>query len=183
MAQRYCDWLSQKLGKKVRLPTEAEWEWACRAGTDTEFNYGTKDTDFSTHENMADYMFIELAVRGVNPQPFARGNDPKPKNLPPALWDYELRDRRFNDHVLHLAKVGSYAPNAWGLYDMHGNAAEWTSSAWHSYPYDGNATGDQKVVRGGSWYRRPVVSTSAWRWRYPMWMRPFDVGFRVVVED
>ncbi len=183
MAQRYCDWLSQKLGKKVRLPTEAEWEWACRAGTDTEFNYGTKDTDFSTHENMADYMFIELAVRGVNPQPFARGNDPKPKNLPPALWDYELRDRRFNDHVLHLAKVGSYAPNAWGLYDMHGNAAEWTSSAWHSYPYDGNATGDLKVVRGGSWYRRPIVSASAWRWRYPTWMRPFDVGFRVVVED
>ena len=184
MAQQYCAWLSKRLGRKVRLPTEAEWEWACRAGTDTEFNYGTKDDDFSKHENMADYMFIELAVVGVNPQPFARGDDPQPKNLPPALWDYELRDRRFNDHVLHLAKVGSYAPNVWGLYDMHGNVAEWTSSPWRSYPYDEKtADGDLKVVRGGSWYRRPVVSSSAWRWRYPSWMRPFDVGFRVVVED
>ena len=184
MAQQYCDWLSKKLGNKVRLPTEAEWEWACRAGTDTEFNYGTKDSDFSKHENMADYMFIELAVRGVNPQPFARGNDPKPKKLPPAIWDYELRDRRFNDHVLHLAKVGSYAPNAWGLYDMHGNVAEWTSSSWQAYPYNESADANElKVVRGGSWYRRPMVSSSAWRWRYPAWMRPFDVGFRVVVED
>ena len=184
MAQQYCEWLSKKLGKKVRLPTESEWEWACRAGTDTEFNYGTKDTDFSRHENMADYMLIELAVRGVNPQPFAHGNECKPKTLPPPLWDYELRDRRFNDHVLHLAKVGSYAPNAWGLYDMHGNAAEWTASSWHSYPYNEKvAPNELKVVRGGSWYRRPVVSSSAWRWRYPSWMRPFDVGFRVVIEE
>jgi formylglycine-generating enzyme required for sulfatase activity len=184
MARQYCEWLSKKLGKKVRLPTEAEWEWACRAGTDTEFNYGTKDSDFSSHENMADYMFIELAVIGVNPRPFAYGNDPKPRRLPPTIWDYELRDRRFNDRVLHLAKVGSYAPNAWGLYDMHGNVAEWTANSWHSYPYEEkDADGDLKVVRGGSWYRRPVVSSSAWRWRYPAWMRPFDVGFRVVVED
>ena len=183
MAQQYCEWLSKRLGRKVRLPTEAEWEWACRAGTESEFNYGTKDDDFSAHENMADYMLIELAVHGVNPQPFARGNDPSPKRLPPALWDYELRDRRFNDHVLHLAKVGSYAPNAWGLHDMHGNVAEWTSGSWHAYPYDPAAQGELKVVRGGSWARRPVVSSSAWRWRYPAWMRPFDVGFRVVVED
>ena len=188
-ANAYCAWLSKKLGKTVRLPTEAQWEWACRAGTDTPLNYGGFDTDFSKHENFADHMFIELAVNGVNPQPIAKGNDPDPQKKPPVLWDYELRDRRFNDGVLHLAKVASYAPNAWGLHDMHGNVAEWTRSAYKPYPYsdtDGrnNATVDeQKVVRGGSWYRRPHVSTSSWRWRYPGWMRPFDVGFRVVIED
>jgi len=188
-ANAYCAWLSKKIGKTVRLPTEVQWEWSCRAGTDTPLNYGGFDTDFSKHENFADYMLIELAVVGVNPQPIAKGDDPNPAKLPPPHWDYELRDRRFNDGVLHLAKVASYAPNAWGLHDMHGNVAEWTRSAYKPYPYndaDGrnNATVDEhKVVRGGSWYRRPHISTSSWRWRYPGWMRPFDVGFRVVIEE
>jgi formylglycine-generating enzyme required for sulfatase activity len=188
-ANAYCAWLSKKLGKKVRLPTEAQWEWACRAGTATPMNYGDLNADFSKAENLADYTLIEMAVEGVDPKPIARGDDPKPAKLPSALYDYELRDRRFNDGVLHLAKVGSYAPNAWGLYDMHGNAAEWTRSAFKPYPYsekDGrnNTTVDErKVVRGGSWCRRQIRSTSSWRWGYPGWMRPFDVGFRVVIED
>jgi len=188
-ANAYCAWLSKKTGKAVRLPTEAQWEWACRAGSATPMNYGGFDDDFSKRENLADYMFIELAVEGVDPKPIARGDDPKPAKLPPPLYDYELRDRRFNDGVLHLARVGSYAPNAWGLHDMHGNVAEWTRSAYRPYPYgdaDGrnNATVDErKVVRGGSWYRRSIRATSSWRWGYPGWMRPFDVGFRVVVED
>ena len=188
-ANAYCAWLSKKLGKNVRLPTEAQWEWACRAGTSTPMNYGDFNADFSKSENLADYMLIELAVEGVDPKPIARGDDPKPARLPSPLYDYELRDRRFNDGVLHLAKVGAYAPNAWGLCDMHGNVAEWTRSAYKAYPYsekDGrnNATVDErKVVRGGSWYRRSIRSTSSWRWGYPGWMRPFDVGFRVVIED
>ena len=185
LAQKYCAWLSEKTGRKVRLPTEAEWEWACRAGTGSDLNYGTVTDDFSARENLADYSLIELAVIGVDPQPIARRDDPNPQRRPDAVWDYELRARNANDHVLHLAEVGSYAPNAWGLYDMHGNAAEWTSGGWHDYPYDAAkaAGGELKVVRGGSWARRPCVSGSAWRWRYPAWMRPFDVGFRIVVED
>ena len=175
-AQAFCEWLSKKTGRTVRLPTETEWEWACRAGTATPMNYGGWDDDFSARENLADYMLIELAVKGVNPVPIARGCDPNPKRLPDPLWDYELRDRRFNDGVLHLAEVGSYASNAWGLKDMHGNVAEWTSSSWEKGT-------DLKVVRGGSWYRRQMLAASAARWRYPAWMRPFDVGFRVVVEE
>ena len=188
-ANAYCAWLSKKIGKNVRLPTEAQWEWACRAGTATPMNYGDINADFSKSENLADYMLIEFAVEGVDPKPIAYGNDPKPAKLPSALWDYELRDRRYNDGAFHLANVGSYAPNAWGLCDMHGNAAEWTRSTYKPYPYsdaDGrNSTlGDErKVVRGGSWYRRQIRATSSWRWGYPGWMRPFDVGFRVVIEE
>lgn len=175
-AGKFCDWLSKKTGRTVRLPTETEWEWACRAGTATPMNYGGWNDDFSTRENLADHMLIELAVIGVNPRPIAHGSDPDPKRRPNPLWDYELRDRRFNDGVLHLARVGSYAPNAWGLRDMHGNVAEWTGSPWQ----EGT---DLKVVRGGSWSRRQMLSSSAVRWRYPAWMRPFDVGFRVVIEE
>ncbi len=188
-ANAYCAWLSKKIGKTVRLPTEAQWEWACRAGSATPMNYGGFDDDFSKHENLADYMLIELAVEGVDPKPIARGDDPASAKRPSALFDYELRDRRFNDGVLHLAAVGRYAPNAWGLHDMHGNVAEWTRSAYKPYPYsdgDGRNTetvDERKVVRGGSWYRRQSRATSSWRWGYPGWMRPFDVGFRVVIED
>lgn len=186
-ANRFCEWLSRKTGRKVRLPSEAQWEWACRAGTETPMNYGGWNDDFSKHENLADYMFIELAVVGVNPQPITRGTDRNPRRRPNALMDYELRDRRFNDGVLHLAKVGSYAPNAWGLKDMHGNVAEWTRSPWKAYPVtsgdDAAAADGLKVVRGGSWYRRQLSASSASRWRYPVWMRPFDVGFRIIVED
>ncbi|MEI6645725.1 MAG: SUMF1/EgtB/PvdO family nonheme iron enzyme [bacterium] len=179
-ANAFCAWLSKKINKTVRLPTEAQWEWACRAGTVTPMNYGDLNTDFSKKENLADATLVQLAVSGIDPQPMVN---------PSPLYDYELRDRRFNDGVLHLAKTGSYTPNAWGLYDMHGNVAEWTRSAYRPYPYsdsDGrnNTTVDErKVVRGGSWYRRPQLASSSWRWSYPGWMRPFDVGFRVVIED
>ena len=179
-AGAYCQWLSKQLGKAMRLPTEAQWEWACRAGSSTAMNYGDLNADFSKQENLADYKLIELAISGIIPQPMKD---------PPPLYDYELRDRRFNDGVLHLAKVGSYAPNAWGLHDMHGNVAEWTRSAYRPYPYsdaDGRnntAVDERKVVRGGSWYRRPHRATSSWRWGYPGWMKPFDVGFRIVIEE
>jgi formylglycine-generating enzyme required for sulfatase activity len=188
-AHAFCAWLSEKTGRRVSLPTEAQWEWACRAGNAAPMNFGGFDDDFSKRENLADYMLIELAVVGVDPKPYALGTDPKPARLPPPMYDYELRDRRFNDGALHLAKVGSYEPNAWGLHDMHGNVAEWTSSAYKPYPYDAadgreNGSADErKVVRGGSWYRRQHRATSSWRWGYPGWMRPFDVGFRVVIED
>ena len=176
-AVAFCEWLSKKSGKKVRLPTEAEWEYACRAGTNTPMNYGDYNTDFSAHANLADLTLKRLAVHGIDPQPI-RNPDP--------FWDYELKDPRFYDKVLHLAKVGSYAANAFGLKDMHGNVAEWTSSPFVAYPngetseaYDAAL----RVIRGGSWYQRQHRATSAWRWGYPTWQRPYNVGFRVVIED
>ncbi len=173
-ATAYCQWLSKKLGKKVRLPTEAEWEYACRAGTSTPMNYGDFNADFSQHENLADVQLKKLAVSGVDPQPIRNPND---------LMDYEKKDARYDDGVLHLAKAGSYQPNAFGLHDMHGNVAEWTSSAYAPYPYGANAKGDLKVVRGGSWYDRQIRASSATRWGFKPWQRVFDTGFRVVIED
>jgi formylglycine-generating enzyme required for sulfatase activity len=176
-AEAFCQWLSEKTGKKVRLPTEAEWEYACRAGTTTPMYFGDYNTDFSQYENLADVTMKRLAVHGIDPMPIRN---------PDRFWDYEKKDPRFNDGVLHLANVGSYKPNAFGLYDMHGNVAEWTSSPFVAYP---NGTGceafdaTKRVVRGGSWYQRQMRATSAWRWAYPTWQRPFDVGFRVVIED
>ena len=69
---------------------------------------------------------------------------------------------------------------------MHGNVAEWTSSPFVSYaggPGFEGADPALKVIRGGSWYQRPIRATSANRWGYPQWQHPYNVGFRVVVED
>jgi len=178
-AMAFCEWLSKKSGKKVTLPTEAQWEWACRAGAETPLSFGNFDSDFSLFANLAGAERKQLAVSGVNPQPMSN---------PPPIVDYELRDPRFNDKVLHLANVGSFKPNAFGLYDMHGNVAEWTRSAYKPYPYKDDARNntmadEKKVVRGGSWNSRQIRATSTWRWGYPGWMRPFDVGFRVIIED
>ncbi|MHC4511344.1 MAG: formylglycine-generating enzyme family protein, partial [Planctomycetota bacterium] len=103
--------------------------------------------------------------------------------------DLVPRDDRFNDRKLVTASVGSYRPNPWGLHDMHGNAWEWTRSAYQPYPYNPNdgrndltQTG-RKTVRGGSWYDRPKRCRSAFRLSYPAWRKVYNVGFRIVIES
>ena len=157
-ATEYCKWLSAKTGRHFTLPTEQQWEWACRAGTDTPFSFGDMSTDFAPFANLADKSIRELAYQGWRPK----------------APDIAARDDRFNDGHLVTADVGSFKPNTWGLYDMHGNAAEWTASAY---------TGDQRVVRGGSWFDLPVRARSAARWGYEPWQKVFNVGFRVVCDD
>jgi formylglycine-generating enzyme required for sulfatase activity len=172
-ALQFTKWLSARTGLRVSLPTEAQWEYACRAGTDSPMNYGSLDTDFSKHANLADWNIRDL-VYDVRDQ------------YPPDLVP---REARFNDGKLVTADVGGYAPNYWGLHDMHGNAWEWTLSAYRPYPWneaDGrNEPGakDTVVARGGSWYDRPKRSRSAFRLSYPAWQKVYNVGFRVVVED
>jgi formylglycine-generating enzyme required for sulfatase activity len=179
-AMSFCKWLSARTGRKVTLPTEAQWEWACRAGTDSPMFYGDLNADFGGFANLADATLKQLAVSGVDPQPI--GN-------PDKYWDYVPKEARFNDGVLHLADVGHYKPNAWGLYDMIGNVAEWTLDNYRPYPYaptaaanDANLLG-RKVVRGGSWSERPKESRASSRLDYPAWQRVYNVGFRVVVVD
>jgi formylglycine-generating enzyme required for sulfatase activity len=171
-AVAFCRWLSDKTGQKVTLPTEAQWEWACRAGTDTPLFYGDLDADFSEYANMADTTIRELAY------------DARDHYSP----DLVPRENRFDDGFLVTAEVGCYHPNRWGLYDMHGNAWEWTRSRYAPYPY---TSGDwrneinaasRKVARGGSWYDRPKRCRSAFRISYPSWQKVYNVGFRIIIE-
>jgi formylglycine-generating enzyme required for sulfatase activity len=175
----FCQWLSQKTGESVTLPTEAQWEWACRTGTDKAFSFGDLDSDFSSHANLADHSIQLLAVTGVNPQPRAN---------PDRFLDFIPRDSRFNDQAKIVSEVGSYKANVWGLKDMHGNVAEWMRTTMAPYPYvegDGRNvlenTG-KKVVRGGSWRDRPKRSTSSFRLGYESHQKVFNVGFRIIIE-
>ncbi|NOR67312.1 MAG: SUMF1/EgtB/PvdO family nonheme iron enzyme [Woeseiaceae bacterium] len=163
-ATAFCNWLSEKTGRKFVLPTEAQWEYACRAGTDTDMSYGGLGDDFSKYANLADERVNSLTPRD------------SPKWIPSA--------KGVNDGAVVTTSVGRYKPNAWGLYDMHGNVNEWTSSTYKPYPYkSGQDVGDgAKVARGGSFYDRPKRARSAFRLNYPQWQGVFNVGFRVVCE-
>ena len=179
-AMAFCRWLAKKTGPGApgfTLPTEAQWEYACRAGTATPFGFGPADSDFSKFANMADLSVRLLSVSGVNPKPI---KNPNPQQ------DFIPKDERFDDGQKIVADVGKYQPNAWGLHDMHGNVAEWTLSVFKPYPYrdgDGRNTADaagERVVRGGSWRDRPRRCTATFRLSYPSWQGVYNVGFRVV---
>ena len=169
-AMEFCRRLSAATGESVTLPTEAQWEYACRAGTATPMNYGAADVDFGKLANLAD---VSLKV-----DMFPRWKLPSG-----AVHNWRARVATVDDKHRVTAPVGSYMPNAWGLHDMHGNAAEWTLSSYRPYPYTGrnapDATG-RKVVRGGSWYDRPQRARSAQRTAYHPHQGVFDVGFRVI---
>ncbi|MFA6239534.1 MAG: SUMF1/EgtB/PvdO family nonheme iron enzyme [Candidatus Hydrogenedentales bacterium] len=177
-AQAFCKWLSEKAGQPCSLPTEAQWEWACRNGADTPFWYGTMDTDFSTCANLADAAVRLLAVAGINPQPIEN---------PSPFEDFLPKDSRFNDGCRILTNVAKYQPSPWGLYDMHGNVAEWTNSTYKPYPYiasDGREepnAAEKKVVRGGSWIDRPMRARASFRLGYEAWRPVHNVGFRVMI--
>jgi formylglycine-generating enzyme required for sulfatase activity len=167
-ALRFCQCLTTRTGRRVTLPTETQWEWACRAGTDSWAWYGSRDDDCSGLENLAGRELRTLAFGG------------KPK--------WFLRDDRFQDAWAVTTAVGSTRPNPWGLCDMLGNAREWTRSSYRPYLSDAAADvpsldlADEKTIRGGSWAARPCDAGSAWRGKYPAWRRIHDVGFRVAVE-
>jgi len=179
-AMAFCTWLSEKTGEKFTLPTEAQWEWACRAGTASPLFCGDLDADFSRFANLADKQLDKMAVKGVNPKPIANAN-PYQAFLP--------NDDRFDDGQMIVCDVAKYQPNPWGLLDMHGNVAEWTLSTYQPYPYrasDGRnrpAPEGRKVVRGGSWRDRPKRARSGFRIAYPSWQGVAAVGFRVVCPD
>jgi formylglycine-generating enzyme required for sulfatase activity len=155
-AVEFCNKLSQKSCKKYRLLSEAEWEYACRAGTTTPFHFGETITPELVNYN---------------------------KKNPYAEAHTRLYGEKTTD-------VGSFPPNAFGLYDMHGNVWEWCSDKWHDNyngaPTDGSSreseTSHHRPLRGGSWKFFPRNCRSAFRNYYgPDYRFCFgDLGFRVV---
>ncbi len=180
-ADAFCRWLSSRTGLKCSLPTEGQWEYACRAGSATALSFGDGEADFARFANLADATLTEYA------------SDPYtvcvPLKNPSQYEDFIPKILQFHDGSLVTMSVGGLAPNAWGLHDLHGNAWEWTQSAHRAYPYvedDGrNVPGlkERRVVRGGSWRDRPYRATSAYRLSYEPWQKVFNVGFRIVCED
>jgi eukaryotic-like serine/threonine-protein kinase len=157
-AVEFCRLLSQMTGKEYRLPSESQWEYACRAGTTTAFAFGQTLT--SEQANFDGNYQYGITSKGV----FRQETTP----------------------------VGSFQPNAFGLYDMHGNVSEWCQDWYHeSYqgaPADGSAWesgGAQqfRIVRGGSWYIDAGNLRSADRYRLDPNGRGNNFGFRVVVSE
>ncbi len=159
-------WLSEVEGHSYRLPTEAEWEYACRAGSRTRYHGGDDPASLSRIANVFDADSAK--------------NWPRWQNF--ALVT--------NDGFAFTAPVGSFAPNAFGLHDMHGNVWEWVTDwyadDWYARsPVDdprGPATGGTKVRRGGSWHTWPLYARASYRnWNTPQ-TRYTLVGIRLLRE-
>ena len=162
----YARWLSKKTGRIYRLPTDAEWEYAARAGVDSRYRFWGIAPD------------RVCTVANVYDQTARKQDDTGYENLP------------CDDRFAEAAPAGSYKPNAFGLYDMLGNVSEWTEDClptglqWRGAPMDGTANlkGDcsQRAYRGGSWFEneKPYIRSPD-HYKF-MGARDSDLGFRVV---
>lgn len=165
-ARAYVDWLARRTGKPYRLPSEAEWEYASRAGTVTSRFWGNAP---------------ESACR------FANVMDRTGKSrVPRVTW----QEHPCDDRYAYTAPVGQFRANAFGLHDMIGNVWEWTEDCgnenYSGAPIDGSAwiSGDcgRRVLRGGGWNVRPDNARSAARYAYVRSFRNDFNGFRVALS-
>lgn len=166
-AKAFCRWLSQKEKRTYRLPAEAEWEYACRAGTETAYNFGNDPEELARFGNVADG-----AARAKY-----------------SGWTIGIRAE---DGYIFTAPVGRFKANGFGLFDMHGNVWEWCED-WYSlnnYTKEkqvdptGPDSGNARVQRGGGWSSDAKRARSAARvGRDPVAYRGCYLGFRVVLEQ
>ena len=155
-AAAYADWLSQHTGLNYRLPSEAEWEYAARAGTTTP-RYWPEKTETDKNDPACGYANV-----------YDKKNESRIKNTYVGIsWDAFACE----DDFPFTAPVGKFKPNDWGVYDMLGNVWEWTQDCYENNyrnaPIDGSARSSnddkqcQRSVRGGSWSSLPVNVRSA----------------------
>jgi formylglycine-generating enzyme required for sulfatase activity len=170
-AKKFCEWLSKKSGKKVKLPTESQWEWSARAGTETPFWYGDRDTDFTKFANLAGDEVRETRTQWEN------GSTVHQRRWYDEGQAYPLRDNRWKDKWFVVDFVKQYEPNGWGLYDVIGNVWEWT------IPDSDNIPRGKVSAKGGSWKDRPKFSGSSSRVIYESWQKVMNVGFRPIIEE
>jgi formylglycine-generating enzyme required for sulfatase activity len=165
-AVAFCKWLSKKESKTYRLPTEAEWEFACRAGTTTRYYSGDDPETLAKVANVADATYKA--------------------HYPDRRWG--MYTIKASDGYTYTAPVGQFKPNAFGLYDMHGNALQWCED-WYGDDYYGKSpaddpkgpeTGALRVLRGGCFGLGPSAARSAVRfWDSQEKVDNGVAGFRV----
>ncbi len=159
-ATAYVEWLSRETGRDYRLPTEAEWEYAARAGVSTRYSFGDNSDEFCAFGNAAD------------------------RDTERVYEDYKIVQCR--DGYIYTAPVGTFAPNASGaLYDFHGNVWEWTCSEYRA-DYSGaeqrclsRSDNAERTIRGGSWINGPIKTRLAFRFSIVPSERASYLGFRV----
>jgi len=170
-ATAFARWLSQKESAIYRLPTEAEWEYACRAGTRTAFQTGTSAESITRAANVGDLTLRDARLEF--------------RNLP------DIEFIQSHDRFVFPAEAGQFEPNRFGLYDMTGNVCEWCSD-WYDPNYyrrspptdpQGPANGTMRAYRGGSWTSLARFCRSGDRARYEPLHRANTIGFRVVREE
>ncbi|TAN41083.1 MAG: formylglycine-generating enzyme family protein [Nitrospirae bacterium] len=165
-AKAFTKWLSSKTGKGYRLPTEAEWEYAARAGTQTRNYWGNSKDDACRYANVRDLTSFEGG----------------------RTWK-EAHDCK--DGYAFVAPVGQFRPNDFGLYDMMGNVWEWCED-WFNKDYYSNSpkwnptgptSGEKRIARGGSWIARPLYLRASHRGDDEPVLRDANDGFRVVLPS
>ncbi len=174
-AAAFCEWLSQQESATYRLPTEAEWEYACRAGTATRFHHGDDAAGIVKLGNVADATMNQKFAAWMKVNEVDRE---------------KIGTAEHEDGYVFTAPVGRFQANAFGLHDMHGNVWEWCADwddprYYRNSPTDdptGPTTGTARIRRGGSWLHSPTFSRSARRRRYAPDARNSPIGFRVALS-
>lgn len=165
-AVSYANWLSEQTGFHYRLASEAEWEYAARGGSKSIYYFGSDPLLLCSYANVAD----------ISEANYKQGK--------PLI--------NCNDNIGYgTALVGQYIPNAFGLYDMHGNIREWVQDCYEddykSLSIDGLAReeecdDDERVLRGGAWYSFPWFLTVSSRQYQPQYQSSYSIGFRLIRE-